>query len=231
MLGHVRIGSRYAPTESQKYQGAYYHETFCKALKIPTFAEKWGRDYEVGLLRLAAIAQRVAPGNAVSLLDVGCGNGAFVTAALDAGYNAFGVDPGEASIEWAKARDRRLEGRLSARSTIPSAKTGWRVVTCHDVLEHLVDPFAHLIAIARAMAAPGLLVIEQPDPTSSEAVEQGRHWRHIKPYEHTYIPSRETWKAMLACAGLIVRSTLSPVPSKVAIYAERPGGPGGSAPS
>lgn len=221
MLGHVKMGSANEPCEGRKYSGAFYQETYCRKKGIPTFAERWSHDYRVALLRLKAIQSHRRPGPAVSLLDVGCGNGAFVAAALDAGYNAFGIDPGEAVIEWARARDERMLARLATKNVVPRAVAGWKVVTCHDVLEHLADPFAHLQAMVDAMALGGLLVIEEPDPTCDEARRDGAAWRHIKALEHTYLPSPKTWCDMMERAGLRVVASHAPVPSKIAIYATK----------
>ena len=115
MLGHVRIGNtKYSPRERDKFSAMFYHDTFCTQKGLKPFADpvKWQQDYDVAKARLELIAKVVRPSIVVSLLDVGCSNGAFVAAALDAGYNAFGNDAGEEIIEWAKSHDKRLQKRL-----------------------------------------------------------------------------------------------------------------------
>ena len=217
-LGHVRVGAR--PREGEKYRGNWYHDTMCEAKGIPTFADRFDHDKSVGEIRARKI-RALRPGGGLTLIDVGCGAGAFVLAAIESGFNAFGVDLDAALIEWSMDSHERLARRLISTDRIPAAISGWDVITWHDVLEHLADPYASLVQSARVIADGGLLVIEAPDPCSPEAVAEGIEWRHIKPHEHTMLLSSGSWSAMLKAAGFKMIETSCPVPGKLAIYAER----------
>lgn len=222
MLGHVRIGGgRAQPREGDKYRGAYYHETFARKRKIASFAERYERDLAVGRMRVAELARRTPLARA-TFLDVGCGAGPLVVAALEAGCDAYGIDPGDALISWAVDRDEHLRRRLIATARIPyRAGGGWSVVACCDVLEHLSNAYEKLGEIRDAMVPGGLLVIEEPDPTSEQARAEGANWRHIKPFEHVFLPSPQTWGDILVAAGFVVHEIVTPVPGKVAIYARK----------
>jgi len=217
-LGYVRVGAR--PREGEKYRGNWYHDTMCEAKGIPTFVDRFDHDKSVGESRTRKIRE-LRPGGGLTLVDVGCGAGAFVLAALESGFNAFGVDLDTALLEWSMDAHERLARRLLSMDRLPTAFDGWDVITWHDVLEHLADPYEKLIQSSRVIAAGGLLVIEAPDPCSREAIDEGIGWRHIKPHEHTMLLSTESWGAMLKASGFKVIETAVPVPGKLAVYAER----------
>ena len=103
---------------------------------------------KLDLLERAAVPRRGR------LLDVGCSTGAFLELAARAGWDATGVEIGDAPAAAARARglevhtgsldDAALEGRFD-------------LITFWDVLEHLPDPLDALRR-ARDLLAPGGLV-------------------------------------------------------------------------
>lgn len=217
MMGHVKMHVG-APREADKYTGAFYHSTF--RVDGADFAERWDHDLAVGRLRAAHLRSfTVRPD--VKLIDIGAGNGAFVQAALDAGFAAYGLDTGSILVEWTVEHRPTLAGRMSI-GTVPMAiKGGWDVITAHDVLEHTVDPFTVLRDLVRVLARQGLIVLEEPDPECDEALADAVAWKHSKPFEHTMLPSRATWVEMLDACGCSVVATDHPVPMKMRIVARR----------
>ena len=85
------------------------------------------------------------------ILDVGCGNGAFLAEARDIGYEVMGIDTSEAAV------------RLTEQRQIPSVagdfiKTEFHdlfdFITMWDVIEHLADPRA-FVERALELLLPG----------------------------------------------------------------------------
>lgn len=211
-LGHTS-------TERGKYTGRAYHWDFQTAKGVAPFDERWEHDYGVAKLRLAAIAE-VRPSLAgATLFDVGCSNGAFVAAANDAGYRAFGMDVSTDIIRWAKEKRPDIKGHYLVGDSLPIGGLG--VVTYHDVLEHVADPFAVIEHVARRLAPGGLLVIESPDPEHPDAIIAGIGAKHIKPIEHTMLLSECVWRSLCTSAGLTVIDVRRPVEQKLAVYAVR----------
>lgn len=90
------------------------------------------------------------------LLDVGCGTGALVLAAHDAGLEAIGVEP---DPEMARLAGSLLGSEVvgAGLPELPYADDGFDVVVASFVLNHVDDPRAGARELAR-VAAPGGVV-------------------------------------------------------------------------
>lgn len=90
------------------------------------------------------------------LLDVGCGTGALVLAARDAGHEAIGVepDPEMAALAGSLVGDDVV---LAGLPDLPYADDGFDVVVAGFVLNHVDDPGGCARELAR-VAAPGGVV-------------------------------------------------------------------------
>lgn len=98
----------------------------------------------------------------VPTIDLGCGAGAFVTAA---GAACHGVDPGA-----------RTAGRLHAGLASLPERT-WGCLTLWGVLEHLSDPVATLAPVVERLAPDALVALTTVDAEGSIPF-------HYKPPEH-----------------------------------------------
>lgn len=142
------------------------------------------------------------------LLDIGCGNGAFVTAARSRGIDAWGQDLSKDSES-----DFIYVGALV---DIAFPSQAFDVITLHDVLEHFVDPVAALKEIRRLLRRPGKLIIDYPRFWH----ESGKH--HWKAKEHLWMLTEGELVTMVEKAGFRVTGVSNPIPSKFVIEAERP---------
>ena len=95
-------------------------------------------------------------GAATRLLDVGCGTGALVAAAVERlGVKAWGVDASEAML--AKARERRVRGaafKLAQADDLPFRKAWFDAVTMRLVVHTLGERRPRALAEARRVLAP-----------------------------------------------------------------------------
>ncbi|HEV8701916.1 MAG TPA: class I SAM-dependent methyltransferase [Candidatus Polarisedimenticolia bacterium] len=130
----------------------------------PVYYEPWqGREARSRLRlwrrRLGLIEARSRLG---TLLDVGCGDGLFLSVAREAGWRVDGI---EFSPEGARRSSQRL-GRPVAVGDL-ARERGLRgpfdVVTLWHVLEHLVDPGTMLDAARARLRPGGLLVVAVPN--------------------------------------------------------------------
>ncbi|MBI3541773.1 MAG: class I SAM-dependent methyltransferase, partial [Deltaproteobacteria bacterium] len=104
------------------------------------------------------------PEGAASVLDVGCGDGAFGASLKARGVaSVWGVELNPKAARAATARlDRVFEGGIEATLTqLPDGR--FDCITMNDVLEHLVDPYALLAAIKAKLAPGGVLVASIPN--------------------------------------------------------------------
>ena len=130
----------------------------------PGYYEPWqGREERPRLRlwrrRLRLIEARARRG---TLLDVGCGDGLFLSVARDAGWRVEGI---EFSPEGARRSSGRL-GRPVAVGDLASErvlKGPFDVITLWHVLEHLVEPGTMLDAARARLRPGGLLVVAVPN--------------------------------------------------------------------
>lgn len=111
---------------------------------------------------------RGLPGDA-SLVEVGAGDGRFLSMLSRRGYSARGIDPnpaGDPAVEAAAADRAEVEpGSLDAALL-------WHV------LEHLADPAADLSRVRRWLRPGGRIVLAVPNRASLQAWIGGDRWFH-----------------------------------------------------
>jgi len=93
------------------------------------------------------------------VLDIGCGNGAFLEAAEEYGYTVEGVDVSEASVESCEERGVRAR----AGDFLEMEFNGpYDLITMWDVVEHLKQPFEFLDNARSLLSEDGLLLLKIP---------------------------------------------------------------------
>lgn len=109
-----------------------------------------------------------------SLLDIGCGDGVFVSLAAAEGWHAFGLDPSMplSTISLATGNLEVLKGGLDE---LDSEKL-FHCVTLWDVVEHLPQPEIVLKKAWDRVLPGGWLVIETGNFQSVEQVIAGPKW-------------------------------------------------------
>ena len=137
------------------------------------------------------------------ILDVGCGNGAFVTACKQKGLDAVGQDIGEVI----PARQWYTHSGGLADCNFPTDY--YDVVTCHDVLEHVPDPRAFLRECQRILKPGGWFILDFPD------FKFAHHWKRI---EHLWMLDGERLALLLQAVGLNCIYQTRPVESKLVFY-------------
>lgn len=155
-------------------------ELVCRRLGVPNLAAigdpmlAMHRDFSMSTIERGRQAveelRRFAPLEGKSCLDVGCAYGGFLVALRGAGAReALGVDVSDQLLECARAllRDSHLpasvyrmdllEGRLARRLG------RFDVVTCSDVIEHVVDPALGLRELVSLLEPEGVLFLQIPN--------------------------------------------------------------------
>src|SRR5215475_1546010 len=200
----------------QQYTSGAYHRSETPGRRrrhAAPYADRYDHDCQVAQLRLQALQHFHTAGR---LLDVGCGNGALVTEARAAGWDAHGLDVSAAGLPRAGLLPSvRSAVRVSRLENLePSDRQQWDVLTFYDVLEHCVDPNRELL-FARALLKPnGLLVIDTPDLEA-----QGVDNPHVKPDEHVWYFSLRALSGLLQQAGFSPCYADRPLPGKLTLYA------------
>jgi 2-polyprenyl-3-methyl-5-hydroxy-6-metoxy-1,4-benzoquinol methylase len=116
------------------------------------------------------------------LLDVGCGTGLLVEAALARGYDAHGIDASAHAVE----RAQRTLGARVRVGTLDSARFDepFDLVTGFDVFEHLYQPRAFVRRLASLLRPGGSVALATPNYDSWLRRLLGRRSVSFKIPEH-----------------------------------------------
>ncbi|MFA5339547.1 MAG: class I SAM-dependent methyltransferase [Candidatus Omnitrophota bacterium] len=109
------------------------------------------------------------------LLDIGAAGGIFVKAAVDAGFEAVGVEPARWLCDFAKNR----YGVTVYPTDLGGAgfdDSSFDVVTMWDCLEHVPDPMETLRQVRRVLKPGGVVFVAYPRIDDIFARVFGRRW-------------------------------------------------------
>lgn len=161
-----------------------------------------------------------------TFVDYGCGDGSLLRAAVEAGWNAYGVE-----------LDRSVAERATAATGCPVLFSGQLgadilrgdIVHIGDVLEHLPDPSAGLAQALNLLVPGGTLLVQGPLEAGpslfSSVVRPGRrrhdHAEEMAPY-HLVQATAGGQRRFFCRAGLFERSYEVfevdwPAPSRLAV--------------
>lgn len=168
----------------------------------PSFARVQG----IARQHMRFLRKSVARSAGLKLLDIGCSSGLFLNEAREAGFDGHGAELGAATSGF--ARDHfGLNVHTGDWRDAGHADASFDVITLFDVIEHLPDPLAELVAIRRLLKPGGLLLQSTPDidglfPRASYLLANKLdYWPHPEPPHHLYQFSRRTLSALTEKAG------------------------------
>jgi 2-polyprenyl-3-methyl-5-hydroxy-6-metoxy-1,4-benzoquinol methylase len=127
------------------------------------------------------------------LLDVGCGNGAYLARMRELGWRVQGVDVDPQAARIA-ARERGLPVFAGTLEEAGFPDRSFDAVTMNHVIEHLADPLAALRECYRVLSAGGYLALVTPNVESLGHWVFGKSWRGLEPPRHLCL-----WRASTLC--------------------------------
>ena len=133
-------------------------------------------------------------GPAGTFLDIGCNKGFLLAAAVEKGWNVYGIElVPELTIPFKKqfpqyAGQVFSQGFSEVQSQLQDGT--FDAVSAIDVIEHFEDPRKAMEKIARLLKPEGLLLVQTPDTQNPMALEKREKWGALKPREHLHLFSR-----------------------------------------
>ncbi|HVI43373.1 MAG TPA: class I SAM-dependent methyltransferase [Chitinophaga sp.] len=119
-----------------------------------------------------------------SLLDIGCGTGAFLHYMQTGGWNVTGLEPDENARKNAKSIYNIEPLPIDQLFSLPAAS--FDAITMWHVLEHVHELHHYLERIRVLLKPGGALLIAVPNYTSSDADHYGQHWAAYDVPRHLY---------------------------------------------
>jgi SAM-dependent methyltransferase len=133
------------------------------------------------------------------ILDIGCGNGAFVKQALAWGWDAEGLDPDPNAASVGRNLGLRITTGSLPKTGYPDGS--FAAVTMSHCIEHLHEAEASLREICRILQPGGVVWIATPNVNSNGHRVFGKDWRGLEPPRHLVLFTSEALAAALARAG------------------------------
>jgi SAM-dependent methyltransferase len=133
-------------------------------------------------------------------LDVGCNNGDVVAAALDAGFDAEGIDIDPTAVAVGEAAG--LPVRVARLDEIEGP---YDAILLNHVLEHVLDLPGTLASIARILARTGRCFVYVPNHRGLVARIMGENWSGWLPDEHVWHFSAASFRRVVGLSPLVVR--------------------------
>jgi len=140
-------------------------------------AQRESQQDKIGLVRRNRTTGR--------LLDVGAGVGLFVREAIDAGYDAHGLEISAQAVETGIAA---LKVPLTCGDflTTEMSAADYDMVTFWHVFEHLADPRAILAKVHHILRPSGKVIIAVPNFDSMQSRVFRSRWYHIDVPRHLF---------------------------------------------
>ncbi len=159
---------------------------------------KWGIRWRYLLHK---ISKKFKDRRPLALLDVGAGNGYFVSlASREFSMDAKGLEISKAEIKFAK----EMNGIDLIEQDVRDHKGNYDAVTCFNVIEHVVDPHSFLSAMVKCVNPGGMLVVSTPNPRCMRARIRGlSKWERVDPPHHLNLFSKNALSGMLKKNGLV----------------------------
>ena len=154
------------------------------------------------------------------VVDIGCGDGAFVRALAEAGANPIGIEVSEAAVERARAKDPGHRYLLGSAEAIPLPDASVDVALMMRSLHHVPDPntafpelkrvVRHLVYISEPLPTGAFFELMKPVDDETEmrakaqrAIANASGFAHVKTIEYEVtlnVPSFEAFRDRVLAA-------------------------------
>lgn len=140
------------------------------------------------------------------LLDVGCGNGRYLSTMRSLGWQVQGVEFSAEGVRVCRRAGLPVHLGDLASAAFPDAS--FDVVTVRHVIEHIPEPHAFLAELARVLKPGGRLHVETPNSEALGRAWFGPAWYHNDVPRHLILYSPRNLTRLAECHGLRLLETL-----------------------
>jgi 2-polyprenyl-3-methyl-5-hydroxy-6-metoxy-1,4-benzoquinol methylase len=141
-------------------------------------------------------------GGGKTILDVGCGNGAFLDAAMEQGYDIKGIELSQSAIDIANRFNLPVKKIDFFSTEIESSS--FDILTMFEVIEHLPEPVLFLQRAEHVVKRGGLIYITTPNYNSLDRRILDKNWSVFHREHLTYFTPATLIKAVERNTGFEV---------------------------
>lgn len=153
------------------------------------------------------------------LLDVGCGNGAFLARMKSLGWEAVGVELDEKAANVAKT-EFDVDVFIGTLEAADFADESFDVITLSHVIEHIGDPRELLCRCRKLLRKGGRVVVTTPNADSLGHKIFQENWRGLEVPRHLMVFSLRTLAQLASEAGLSIGALRTSARGAHAFYLE-----------
>ncbi len=135
-----------------------------------------------------------------TILDIGCGTGAFLNTMKEAGWNITGLEPD--TVARTKAAELYTIHPEKPGKLFELAPASFNSITMWHVLEHVHELHAYIKQIEKLLAPGGKAFIAVPNYTSKDAAIYRENWAAYDVPRHLYHFSPQSMETLLTQHGL-----------------------------
>jgi 2-polyprenyl-3-methyl-5-hydroxy-6-metoxy-1,4-benzoquinol methylase len=139
-----------------------------------------------------------------TVLDIGCGTGAFLHTMQTAGWQIMGLEPDD--IARAKAKELYNLQPQSPENLFNLPAQYFNAITMWHVLEHVHELHAYIKQLAQIVKPGGKIFVAVPNYTSKDAATYGQYWAAYDVPRHLYHFSPSAMRQLLAKHGLRIKA-------------------------
>ena len=138
-----------------------------------------------------------------NLLDVGCGDGRFMSLAESLGWRTLGIDTDGLAVE--KCLINGLRAKVGDISLGSLNNNYYDVVTCSHVIEHVHDPILFFSFVTSKIKQGGILWIQTPNVKSLGHQKFNEYWRGLETPRHLVLFNVHSLRRLLESYGYEVK--------------------------
>ena len=138
------------------------------------------------------------------LLDIGCGNGSFLTKMRQLGWSVVGVEPDEKAVSIAREK-LGLEIFQGSLEEAEFPEGYFDAITMNHVIEHVLDPIGLLKECHRVLRPGGELIVVTPNIRSLGQHIFRENWRGYEVPRHLFLFVPEALRICAERSGLVVK--------------------------
>jgi 2-polyprenyl-3-methyl-5-hydroxy-6-metoxy-1,4-benzoquinol methylase len=136
----------------------------------------------------------------ISILDIGCGTGEFLTSLKSGKFHKYGIEINKTGFH--KCLDKGLEVFNQDISEIDFKDKKFDVITLWHVLEHLASPRNFFIKIKDILADDGIIIVQTPNSNSFGFIYGKENWFHLDSPRHLNIFDKKGVNCLCKLSGL-----------------------------